>query len=91
MPEDRNERDSFNQRGPDKRGSFDERGLNEGDEFDNDDEFDDDDDDFDEDDDQRYGPGEAEHAWSASGYPPAGFPPSPGRRGTGRQIGRAHV
>jgi hypothetical protein len=44
--------------------------------------FDDDPDegDFDDDDDDGYETGEAGHAWPASGYLPAGFPPPPGRQ-----------
>ena len=64
MPEDHNE-----------RGSFDEQGLGEHEDFDAEDDFDDEDDD-------GYEPGEEGHSWSASGYPPAGFPPPPGRRNT---------
>jgi hypothetical protein len=60
----------------DERGSFDEQGLDEHDDFDEEDE-----DDFDDDDDDRYELGAAGPAWSGSGFPPAGFPPPPGRRG----------
>jgi hypothetical protein len=65
----------------DERGSFDEQGLDEHDDFDEEDDVEEEDD-FDDDDDDRYELSAAGHAWSGSGYPPAGFPPPPGRRGT---------
>lgn len=63
----------------DERGSFDEQGFDDQADFDEDDDYDDD---YDDDDDDGYEPDEAGRAWFASGYPSAGFPPPPGRRGT---------
>jgi hypothetical protein len=69
-----------------ERGSFDQQGLDEEDDFGREDDFaeEDDFDDDDDDDDDGYEPGEAGRAWSAAGYPSAGFPPPPGRHNTRR-------
>lgn len=82
MPENHDERGSFDEQGLDEQGLDEQDDFDESDEFDEGDDFGDDDDDYDDDE-----LGEAGHAWSASGYPlagfpPAGFPPPPGRRGT---------
>ena len=84
MPENHDERADFDEEGFDEQGfdeqgfeeqgfeeqGFEEQGFEEEDDFDAEDDFDDDD---------GYRPGEAMHSWPAPGYPPAGFPPPPGR------------